>query len=420
MNAVKSSGVERATSDPLPDTVMPRVLFLTSEIPQSVNAGSMQLYRVLQGYPADKLMVLGAAPAKDAELLACRYETLKLLTYRLACTRLRRWFCGLNALIGAADLQVRASCHRVSSFRPELVVTVMDKLSHYKHAWAVARRLGIPLMTITMDDPRTFESAAPLFRKSHERLLRRIYRDASLSLGVSHEMSEFLQTEYGRPSKTFYFGAPDGMVPRSAAASGMLKVPGQLTLGYAGSMSLGYREGIEAIGRSLEVAGAVLRVYSRDQHYLVQHANVRQCGFLRPEELWPEVQSTCDAVLLPYAFEGPILNVYRTHFPTKLSEYCWTGMAVVVTGPETATGVKWALRHPEAALLATSGRPDVLVPLLDRLRDNDDVRVKLAAGAARAALQEFDPAQIRVAFQSCLVKAAGPRTEGDRRLDVIG
>jgi hypothetical protein len=406
MDAVKSSGGERAMSDSLPDMALPRVLFLTSEIPQSVNAGSMQLYRVLQGYPADRLMVLGAAPAKDAELLPCRYETLKLLTFRLACTRLNHWFCGLNALVGAADLQVSASCRRVSSFRPELVVTVMDKLSHYKHAWAVARRLGIPLMTITMDDPRTFERAAPPFRKSHERLLRRIYRDASLSLGVSQEMSGFLQTEYGKPSKTFYFGAPEGIVPRPPAESASLKSPGRLTLGYAGSMSLGYREGIEALGRSLDLSGSELRVYSRDQHYLVQHPRVRQCGFLRPEELWPEVQRTCDAVLLPYAFEGPILNVYRTHFPTKLSEYCWTGMPVVVTGPEIATGVKWAQRHPEAALAATSPKPDILVPLLGRLRDNDDVRVKLAAGAARAAREEFDPGRIREEFTRFLVGAA--------------
>ncbi len=398
---------ERAMSDPLPVTSLPRVLFLTSEIPQSVNAGSMQLYRVLQGYPADQLMVLGAAPAPDAELLPCRYETLRLPTHRLACTRWNRWFCGLNAWLGAAEPRVAATCRRVRDFRPDLVVTVMDKLSHYKHAWAVAQRLGIPLMTITMDEPQTFEPAVPIFRRSYGRLLRRIYGDAALSLGVSREMSEYLAAEYDKPSQTFYFGAPDGIVPRPPAESRGLKVPGQLTLGYAGSMSLGYREGIEAIGRSLEVAGFVLRVYSRDQHNLVEHPCVQHGGFFRPEELWPEVQRTCDAVLLPYAFEGPILDVYRTHFPTKLSEYCWTGMPIVVTGAEVATGMKWARRHPEAAVTCTSARPEVLGPVLEKLRDDAGLRVRLAAGSAQAAVEEFDPQKIRAAFHRCLVEAAG-------------
>lgn len=383
------------------------MLFLTSEIPQSVNAGSMQLYRVLRGYPADKLMVLGAAPAPDADLLPCRYETLHLVTKRLACTRWNRWFCGLNAWLAAVEPQVAASCRTVRDFRPELVVTVMDKLSHYKHAWAVARRLGIPLMTITMDDPHTFERAAPIFRRSYDRLLRRIYGYAALSLGVSREMSDYLASAYDKPSKTFYFGAPDGIVPRPAAESGALKVPGRLTLGYAGSMSLGYREGIEAIGPSLEAAGVELRVYTRDQHHLVRHPCVRHGGFFSPEKLWPEVQRTCDAVLLPYAFEGPILDIYRTHFPTKLSEYCWTGLPVLVTGADVATGMKWAQRHPDVALTATSADPKMLVPVLARLRDDAGLRVRLAAGAAEVARAEFDPERIRAAFQRCLIEAAG-------------
>ena len=61
----------------------PRILFCTWEIPQSVYAGSMQLYRVMQGYPGDRLMVLGNAPAPGAQLLPCRYEPLNLLTHRL-------------------------------------------------------------------------------------------------------------------------------------------------------------------------------------------------------------------------------------------------------------------------------------------------------------------------------------------------
>ena len=163
-------------------------MFFTSEIPQSVNAGSMQLYRVLQGYPGEKLMVMGWPPEKDAKLLPCRYETVKLLTHRLACTRLRGWTIGLNALCTCWEPQLGRSERMAREFQPEVVVTVMDKLSFYKHAWALARRLKVPLMTITMDDPEIFETAHPMLAWAQKRLLKKIYGYASLSLGVSQEM----------------------------------------------------------------------------------------------------------------------------------------------------------------------------------------------------------------------------------------
>src|SRR5207237_6214006 len=116
----------------------PKVLFCTSEVPQSVNAGSMQLYRAMASYPLDRVMVLGVSPQSDAQLLACRYETINLLTYRLACTRFRTWASGLNALNLLYEPQITRSAGIARSFSPDVLVTVMDKLSYYKHAWALA------------------------------------------------------------------------------------------------------------------------------------------------------------------------------------------------------------------------------------------------------------------------------------------
>ena len=216
---------------------LPRVLFCTSEIPQSVNAGSMQLYRTLQGYPGDRLMVLGAAPEPGAKLLPCRYETLKLLTYRLVCTRFRRWVTGINSLNVLPELGLANSERRTRVFKPDVIVTVMDKLSYYKHAWALSKRLGAGLVTITMDDPQTFERAHPWLEGAFTRFLRQMYSDATLSLGVSHEMCEYLEMRFGKPSNVFYFGPPENIRPRAPNESTELKVPLQLTLGYAGSMS---------------------------------------------------------------------------------------------------------------------------------------------------------------------------------------
>jgi len=381
-------------------------LFFTSEIPQSVHAGSMQLYRVLQGYPGEKLMVMGWPPEKDAKLLPCRYETVKLLTYRLACTRLRHWMSGLNALNTVWEPQLGRSERMAREFRPDVVVTVMDKLSYYKHAWALARRLKVPLMTITMDDPETFETAAPPLRWAFRRVLKKIYSYASVSIGVSREMCNYLEREFGKKSEVFYFGAPEGIRPRDPEASRQLKKPGELSIAYAGTFGLGYRDGLAAMIPALEAANARVLLYTRDQHWLISHPRIVNRGFHPIEKLWPLIQEEADVLVLPYAFEGLRTTVYRTHFPTKLSEYCWAGMPILAVGPEYATGLRWAQRHPEACVAISDVRSETMGPRLRRLAEEGVVRERLALQAVEVAQREFDPVAIREQFVKFLEKAA--------------
>ena len=371
-----------------------------------MNAGSMQLFRVLQGYPREKLMVLGPPPEKEAELLPCRYEAVNLLTSRLAYTRFPRWAIGLNALSTRFEPQIQRSLSLATEFKPEIIVTVMDKFSYYKHAWALAGALNVPLLTITMDDPQTFETAHTLFEGVMERAIREIYRDAALSVGVSTEMCEYLKERFGKPSTVLYFGPPDSIQSRRPEESLSLKSPPHLTLGYAGQLGLGYREGISALLNTLDKTATRLNVYTKDQHNLLNHPRIVNRGFFAPKELWPTVQAECDAVIIPYAFSGTITRVYRTHFPTKLSEYCWIGVPILIVGPEDATGVRWGQRHPEAALTATSPDSKGLAPLLEKLLSDGSLRTSLASGGAALARTEFDPIKIRRRFLGLLQQAA--------------
>jgi len=257
-----------------------------------------------------------------------------------------------------------------------------------------------------MDDPQQFERAHPWLEKAFVQMLRRIYADTALSLGVSQEMCDYLAAHFGKPSTVFHFGPPDCMRPRPPDSSRTLKSSPNLTLGYAGSMSLGYREGILALLGALEATGTRLNVYTKEQHFLIGHPLVTNRGFLPTEALWAAVQAECDAVLLPYAFTGEIQRVYRTHFPTKLSEYCWVGMPMLLTGPADATGIRWGLRHPEAAMTATSPDPQCIGPLLERLCADASLRAALAQGAERVARAEFDPVHIRQRFVALLRQAA--------------
>lgn len=376
----------------------------------------MQLFRVLQDYPGDRLLVLGPRPEADAELLPCRYEPLKLLTYRLACTRFRAWISGINALNTVIEPQIGHSLKVAREFGPDLVVTVMDKLSYYKHAWALARKLRVPLVTITMDDPQTFERAHPSLEAAFVRFLRRLYGDTSLSLGVSTQMCEYLKAKFGVTSELFSFGPPEGIRPREPEESRALRRPPQLTLGYAGSLGLGYLEGLRALFKALEITDTRLNLYTRDQHCVPEHPQILNRGFLPPDKLWTIVQAECDAVILPYAFEGVMTRVYQTHFPTKLSEYCWAGMPILLIGPSDATGVTWGLKHRDAALTATAPDAEVIGSLLERLRNDAELRVAMARAGAAIARTDFDPLLIRRRFVDLLRRVMQDQSPGIARI----
>jgi hypothetical protein len=386
------------------DARFPRLLFFTSEIPQSRNAGSMQLYRALQGYPGENLRVIGPAIVEGATGLPCPYRTRQLGIYRLVNTRFRGWVTGINSLDLWPEPGLARTAALVEDFKPDLIVTVMDHLSYYKHAWKLARRLGAGLVTITMDDPQTFEVARPWLQGAYDRVLARIYQSTALSLGVSREMCEYLEKKFGRVSTPFYFGPPAGLRWRPAEESARLRHPAHLTLAYAGSLGLGYREGIQALLPALEATDTQVHVYSHYQDVITHHCIVNR-GFQPPEELWPIIQRECDAVLLPYAYSGDILNLYRTHFPTKLSEYCWTGMPMLLSGPALATGIRWGQRHPEAALVTTAPSVAACAPMLLQLRDDPALRERLAAGSARLAQTEFDPHVVRGRFAELMREA---------------
>ncbi|NBP58068.1 hypothetical protein EBU71_16340 [bacterium] len=90
--------------------------------------------------------------------------------------------------------------------------------------------------------------------------MKKIYSYASLSLGVSREMAEYLEREFGKKTEVFYFPPAEGIRPRPAEESEQLKSPDRLTLGYAGSLGLGYEQGIRALLPKLEETGTLLNL----------------------------------------------------------------------------------------------------------------------------------------------------------------
>jgi len=211
-----------------------------------------------------------------------------------------------------------------------------------------------------------------------------------------------------------------------------------LTLGYAGSLAYGYGEELVKLIDVLREVGARVRMFSPKPGGVLDALNhatdvVEICGYRPALEAWREIQKTCDAVILPYSNPaGKHEALYRTHFPSKLTEYLALGMPVIVTGPEEATGVKWARskrqkrhevggegqeakgregnferehfdilkRAPNGAVPCTTR--EELVEVLRWLKVDGDLRRELAQRAVEAGRRDFDPVQIKRDFISLL------------------
>jgi len=209
-----------------------------------------------------------------------------------------------------------------------------------------------------------------------------------------------------------------------------------LTLGYAGSVAYGYGEAlVDLIPVLREVGAKILLSTPRPRGILqplLEAADVVEWMAHRADiiEMWRMMQERVDVMILPYSNPaGSNELLYRTHFPSKLTEYLALGMPVVVSGPEEATGLRWAqaekLKGGKAEMLKM-GLPDFqndsisdflnvaprgavpcttreeLIGCLQRLRSDGELRRELAKRAVEAGRRDFDPEIIKECFYQYL------------------
>jgi len=434
-------------------------------------AGGIVLHRLLSGYPADRLLVIGQPAHPSARLLGCTYRFLQTPLRRLEKTRFSCHKKSLAAM-GLIPLPSRRTITRlIGNFRPDVILCVMTGTPWLLTAKRTARDLGVPLVLIVHDINEEFETVFPWAKKALFEKNRSVYRAAARRLCVSPEMAEFLEQRYGVPGEVMYPNRSEELQPRPLemsltlrgqgnrkqatggsghtangkwhaasapttdpppATSNPLQASAPLTLGYAGSLAYGYGEALADLIPVLREVGARILISTprppKNLKALLKAADVVEWMEHRADiiEMWRTMQERADVMILPYM--NPAKNnelLYRTHFPSKLTEYLALGMPVVVSGPEEATGVKWARgegreargerqeavdferddfdilkRSPNGAVPCTTR--EELVACLQRLRNDGELRRELAKRAEEAGQRDFDPVEITARFRQTL------------------
>lgn len=359
-------------------------------------------FGILQDGSLAKLFVIGPKAHAGAELLPCPYRELRLPLARFDNTR----FSVLKRSLVACRLIPLPSQRKIMSllgeFRPEVLVCVMIDTPWMLLAERTARRLGIPLVLIVHDINEEFEKVFAWAKKALLERNRQVYRAASRRLCVSPELAKYLEQRYGVPGEVMYPNRSEELQPRAAELSLTLRaaadqktkrrrdqetdgsqagdfdrdhfdilkdsslvtrLPGghlakprfssqasaPLTLGYAGSLAYGYGEALVALIPVLREVGARILISTprppEKLKALLDATDVVEWMPHRADimDMWRMMQERADVMILPYSNPaGPHELLYRTHFPSKLTEYLALGMPVIVSGPEEATGVRYA------------------------------------------------------------------------------
>jgi glycosyltransferase involved in cell wall biosynthesis len=380
-------------------TELPKLLLIAQTIPQTIYAGEILLYRLLKDYPPDKLLIIGPPAHPDAALLRCRYETIKVPLERFERSRFTRFVMSLRSSGVFPQINLRAIRERLGQFKPQIVLSVMQSQAYYGTAFRFAKSAGLPLVIIVHDIPEVFEPVYPWAKGIQNRKNTEVYKYARKRLCVSPEMKNYLERVYGETGTVLYPNRSDELVPRPLLHASNLKHPDFLTVGYAGSLAYGYGSQLKRMIPAFRVANARLRLYTEGNLGVEAQDVITSCGRMKlPEMTWSKIKEECDALILPYCWsEDGHQDLYQVHFPSKLPEYLALGMPLIVVGPKYATGVRWALQNPDAALVTTENCQSAWIKMLVLLKESVSLRNQLSEQALKAG-EYFCPLRIRSQF----------------------
>lgn len=347
---------------------VPRLLYIGDLPVEASSHGSALLYRLLQDYPPDKLMIVeagGVVSLPARRLPEVPYRQFSMLGQRLQRTRFSRWANGWFVLRMAA--RVRGMRRLFHGFDPQAVLTVAHDLS-WLAAAEIARQGELPLHLIVHDDWPSSVFVPPGFTDWQNREFRRIYRQAAARLCVSPSMEEEYRSRYGIPGQVLYPSRAKDYPRFDTAPDTYTKRQGPLVVAYAGNP--GCREMILSVAKCLEKTGGQMLLFG--PHYCesmrsggLDRPNIHWQGMVSSSELISRLRREADVVFAPMPFDtsgGPSLS-----FPSKLTDYTATGLPLLIWGPDYCTAVRWARQYAPVAEVVTSQETGDLEAALERL-----------------------------------------------------
>ena len=389
---------------------LPRLLYLGDVPVEASYHGSALLYRLLQGYPADRLRVIEGnlfTSRSDRRLPGVRYESLQVCRPRLLNSRLHDWYS--LWLMSRSAGRTRQLPPLLDGFEPEAIMTV-----GHGYTWVTAARFaaerGVALHMVCHDD---WPSVVPsTLRNRVDREFGDAYRQAASRLCVSPQMVSEYERRYGAGGTVLYpargldppvFTAPPERLRRNGGAP---------TLAFAGTInSAGYARLLRRVADALEpLDGQLLLFGPGDQEHIrslgLDHPRIRRRGLVPAAELMTRLRDEADVLLVPMSFAPEDRSNMEMSFPSKLTDYTAVGLPLLIYGPSYSSAVHWSNANTGVAETVTSEEPEALAGAIARLAHNPDHRWRLAETAQEVGERFFSAAKAQAVFHGALARSA--------------
>lgn len=383
---------------------LPRLLYF-GDVPVSNSyGGATLLYRLLRGYPQEKLVICAPTAGMDAPLPGVRYVSFDARWPRLLRTRFSPLYCAWISWRWNAI--PRWSLGLVREFRPEAILTI-SQTSGWILAWRLAQRERLPLFVFAHDDHVFYRHLPRFLWNWAQRSFGEAYRYATARFCISDAMAE----EYGR----MYGVASDIQFPLRDSGNPVFDEPApqvaasrkNLTFAYAGSIQgeSGVRQ-VLAFAAIAANQGHKLVVYSA-QHEAVRRAAAGAPGLdvrapIPSRDLIGRLRDEADCLLVTASFDPLNADVVTTQFPSKVSDYSSVGLPVFAWAPAYASLARFVEAYPDAALLVTDPEPGALAPAIENLAGSAELRLRLAKSIIEAGRRVFSPDSARAEFEARL------------------
>ncbi|MCJ0742441.1 glycosyltransferase [Pedobacter montanisoli] len=289
----------------------------------------------------------------------------------------------------------------IHEFEPDMVISLMQLITFYYPAYHYARQKHIPFVLFCHDDAEDFAKPHKFFKEHLTRLNAKIYQSAKKRVCISPEMTKSWEEKYKAKSDFLYPVSSKNIKAKAVEKVKTLVNNNYLTIGYAGSLAYGYKEGINEIIPVLEKTNSKLKIYRNNDPGIINSSVIEFAGFAEtPEQTWNRITEECDVVILPYSKEKKFEDLYRTHFPSKLPEYLGLQMPVIINGPSYANGLRYGKTNNIFFNTTTNTE---LEDALKKLAANAELRIKSIETSNKT--YDFDPKLIIKKFYSIIYKA---------------
>ena len=389
------------------DASLPRLAYI-GEVPiRNISAGPALLYRLLETYPRDRLLILESnhnKPDPEHELPGVPHERFFLLHQRLLYTRFAKFY-GAWAL-GRAPARRHALARHLRAFGAEAVLGIAHGIG-WRSAAAAAKACRLPLHLIVHDHWRTTLSLPSGLNARAEQIFGQTYRAAATRMPISTDMEAHYRRLYGIGGTVVY---PCRSVRTQQLERPPLRAPapGAFVFAYAGSAaSRGQRRALTDFANAIAPLGARLRIYQgMDLDLLrrdgLQTDNVEIVPFRPAEDLHRDLVASVDAMYLPMSYADEDRANVELCFPSKLTDYTAVGLPILVRAPAYGTATHWTRENPGAAALITAPEPASIVAAANRLIGDASYRQALAHGALAVGERMFSHRAVFTVFGDCL------------------